>query len=132
MRDKVWRDTCSAVHDPEGRIDATFNPTTGAWTDTSPATVYEGICGVSTVNREDAAVVEIDRMQLQAEYVLKVPLDADVPAGSVVTILTSERNEQLVGKVLVTGMAMSGTLSIGQRIPMVRRETIARDVVAPA
>lgn len=117
-------DTCVITHDASGPGDDVFDQDTGTLTPPAPDTVelYDGRC---LIRRESVGKVILEGGAYvgDRDYVARLPASTpEVPRGATLTVTSSRRDPQLVGKVFRVLEVSIGTFLIARRVTLELRD----------
>lgn len=93
--------TTISVRPPlEDGVDSVFNVSTGEWTDTPPAAIYEGIAHIRQGQARPIKTVEIgESLNAVREWRLRVPRGTvSFEPGCVVEITDADRTPEMIGQ----------------------------------
>ncbi len=129
--ERLMDDTCVVTRDADGTLDADFEEATGRLLPQAPETLYVGPCKVKsegllsgTHGAQEGGGTINPRI-----YTGAIPLDIDGVAtpvfqvGDLLTITSSRRDPELVGRAFRVGETRYGTFSVSRKFVLEHRET---------
>jgi hypothetical protein len=113
------------TRDREAEGDDSFDTETGDWTRPvgDSTVVYEGkaLVRVQTRSALEASSEQGYQPDSVALWAVTLPLGSDIAAGDIVEIITSTRNQYLVGRTAVVTTVVGSSFSVGSKATAVER-----------
>ena len=114
-------DTCSITVDSSGTADDTYDENTAVYTEVGRTTLYTGVCFLSTQGWQPADSLQGGGETVESSFKLVLPLAAVIiPLRAEITLMSSMRNENLVGQKFIVQDRIDSSHSVSQNV-LVRR-----------